>query len=196
MSDDVSTIGYDLLTPVRPAEFGALLAPVDPTLTHLQFEATDVKFKSHDGSRIDLSAFRSLRHLVTSGSLLFGDGALAANYPGALADPTPLPLWRALPPCLDVLKITFDRQQGVFWSMFEMRTAAQQPESPSDFAHTQRACRHDEFCFGWLIDLLAAAAGGKAEPGKEGGSGDENAAFIPNFVFVVEAEVGDRDRDW
>ena len=196
MSAGLSVMGYDLLAPLRPARLGTLLAPVASTLTHLQLEATNVRFPSHDGSQIDLSAFRSLRHLVISSSLLFGDTLIATHYFGPGTGLYPSPLWRILPPHLDVLEIEFDGRQGVFWCLPEMRIASQQPEGPSNFAQAQWMHRHDDFYVDWLIDLLAAASGREKGSGKEGGVADENPAFTLNYVFIVEAEIVDRDQDY
>ena len=183
-NSDTSTMGYDLLEPLQPARLGGLLAPVAESLKYLQLEATNVTFPGHDHTRIDLSAFRSLRHLTISSYLLFGDGPVASGYEESQ------PLWRSLPPRLEDLEISFDGRQGVFWSMTEMR------EEPSIFEHAHWERRHRDSYVEWLAELLAAVAIGKGTQGTADSSRDGNATITLGSVSIMEGDFVDSDRNW
>ena len=184
-NSDYSTMGYNLMKPLRPRRLSALLAPVAKSLTHLQLEATNVTFPWHDYTRIDLSAFHSLRHLTISSWLLFGGGGSAAtSYCGSQS------MWRFLPRRLVDLEICFDGRQGILWSIDEMR------EQPSVFEHMHWVHRHCASYVKWLTELLAEVAIGKETQGIRGSSRDDNATITLNSVSVVEGDVIDNDRNW
>ncbi|KAI0169313.1 hypothetical protein GGR52DRAFT_516026 [Hypoxylon sp. FL1284] len=166
----MSQNGFDLDEPLRPAFYGKLLAPAATSLTSLAIYASNVQFPSHDGSRIDLSGFANLLELGCSTSLLF-DPEKTASSSASSRD-----LWRYLPPRIEHLCLVFDGDQGIFWSLQDMREHAR-VETFQDL-WTQTYCR---FHVGWLTELLRRR--------RE----DDNQL---KMITLDEEVIADNDQNW
>ncbi|CAJ2500605.1 Uu.00g034580.m01.CDS01 [Anthostomella pinea] len=166
-SDDSSSLGYDLDGPVQPRLYGELLAPVKSSLTSLELDADNVHYPSHDGSRIDLSAFANLTTLKLSCALVFGSDMAPALNEG---------LWRLLPPRLEHLSVGFDGYQGLYWSLHDMRSHAREHKFAELWRH-----RLEESSVDWVVSLLKR-------------KGEQNN--ILKSITIEEREIIDRDPNW
>ncbi|XXG96010.1 hypothetical protein Hte_002287 [Hypoxylon texense] len=169
MADNASMLGYDLSEPLRPAFYGELLAPAAASLKNLVIDTVNVKYPSHDGSWIDLSPFANLSRLEFSASLFFGTGKTASCAWSR-------GIGRYLPPRIESLHVLFDGDQGIFWSLGDMRRHARSRTFPELWQQRLNVV-HVE----WLIDLLA---------------GKRKDATSLKSITVAEDPVVDRDQNW
>lgn len=143
MSDDMAIPGYELTGVLHSAHYGTLLAPVAGSLKELALDGDNVLFTQHDGTTIDLSQFVNLYHLEVTASVLFGPHDTAACCPW------PRDVRKALPPHLEALHLTFDGDQGMFWSVEQMR----KHQSSQTFDELW-ALRLENHHVDWLVELL------------------------------------------
>ncbi|KAI1380255.1 hypothetical protein F4677DRAFT_406269 [Hypoxylon crocopeplum] len=134
---------YDLDGPFRPSFYGELLAPVATQLKSLRLTARHLEYTNHDESIIDLSGFTNLSCLELGASLLFG------SHPSAAACPWAQDIWQCLPPRLDELHFQFDGDQGLFWSLEDLRGHSRAWSFDGVWVERLEAGRID-----WLLDLL------------------------------------------
>ncbi|KAI6084133.1 hypothetical protein F4821DRAFT_177701 [Hypoxylon rubiginosum] len=170
MTNSSSMLGFDLDEPLRPAFLGKLIAPAAASLSNLTIDTVNVLFPSHDGSRIDLSGFTNLSRLELSASLVFDTGKTAASCAWSAE------FRRCLPPRIEKLHLLFDNDQGVFWSLGDMRAHAR----AKTFGELWQR-RMDANYVEWLLDFLSRK--------------HEDASSLKT-VTISEDPVIDRDQNW
>ncbi|KAI1760653.1 hypothetical protein GGR53DRAFT_74419 [Hypoxylon sp. FL1150] len=170
LADDSSMLGFDLDEPLRPAFSGTLFAIAADKLRKLTIDTVNVQFPSHDGSRLDLSDFTKLSQLEISAPLVFGTGKTAASCAWSSE------FRKRLPPRIEKLDLLFDNDQGVFWSLGDMRAH----ERSKKFGELWQR-RLDASYVEWLTDVL--------DRKREDGSSLKT-------LTVAEDPVIDRDQNW
>ncbi|KAI1455085.1 hypothetical protein F4805DRAFT_436826 [Annulohypoxylon moriforme] len=170
MANNSSMLGFDLDEPLRPSSYGDLLAPVAASLKHLVIDAENVLITSHDGSHIDLSHFINVSLLELSASLLFGSGGTAASCAWVWE------IWKFLPPRVENFDILFDGDQGLFWSLGDMRQHARSNTFDQLWERTLKMDYID-----WLLGLLSR-------------NRNNTASF--RSITINELPIVDRDQNW
>ncbi|KAI4870998.1 hypothetical protein F4820DRAFT_401063 [Hypoxylon rubiginosum] len=165
-----SMMGYDLDEPLCPAFYGELLAPVAASLKNLVIDTVNVKYPSHDGSRIDLSRFTNVTRLELSASLFFDTGKTTASCAWSHE------IGKCLPPRIERLHLLLDGDQGVFWSLGDMRTHARSKTFEELWKQRLNTDHVD-----WLIHLLDRKR--------------KDAASL-KFIMIAEDPVADSDQNW
>ncbi|KAI1204740.1 uncharacterized protein F4807DRAFT_321473 [Annulohypoxylon truncatum] len=162
--------GFNRDEPLRPSFYGDLLAPVAASLKHLVMDADNVEIPSHDGSHIDLSRFTNISRLELSSSLLFGSGKLVSSYAWAQR------VWEILPPHLEKFRLLFDGDQGLFWSVGDMRQHARSKTFDQLWSRTVNNGYVD-----WLFGLLDRS---------------RNKASYLVSITINEQPIIDKDQNW
>ncbi|KAI0886974.1 uncharacterized protein GGS22DRAFT_119723 [Annulohypoxylon maeteangense] len=170
MANDSSMLGYNLDGPLRPRLYGDLLAPVATTLKDLVIDADNVLFPSHDGSYIDLSRLIQVSRLELSAYLLFGSEKVVKGCSRAWE------VWKLLPPRVENLDLLFDGDQGLFWSLSDMRQYARSQTFDELWERTANKDYVD-----WLLELLKR-------------SRINMASF--RTIIISEQPIVDRDQNW
>lgn len=101
-------------TAFSPARIASLVSPVSNTLEDVSMYNDRIVVQIHDGSRLDLSVFSSLKCVEVSSHFYFG------NYPSvaeAAADAYNDGFWKLLPYSVEEIHIQFDGLQGIFHSL-------------------------------------------------------------------------------
>ncbi|KAI0892363.1 hypothetical protein F4806DRAFT_237947 [Annulohypoxylon nitens] len=170
LANDTSCGGFDLIVPLRPSLYGDVFGPVASSLKHLAMDIDNVHIPSHDGSRIDLSRFTIMSRLELSAAFLFLSSKVVAGCAWAYD------AWQVLPPRLEYLEVLFDDDQGLFWSVGEMRQHAPSQTFKQLWTRTVNKEYVD-----WLLQLMARSR--------------DNKSSIKE-IKLSEQPIMDRDPNW